>query len=404
MSNFLLINHIQVQDANAVAGFTWGFPAITHFLGFVHLLQRKINQNSNFQDIQLGGCMVITHSHSTRTYRTGSAIAFTQSRNPPYLDSHAKDSPPPIIEEGKMSMTVSLLIEVEGQLASYGKDFEDWVYKQSSMQRLAGGSILHIAGVTGFAITSERDKSLKQLQRTLLPGFVLINRSDLLSSHFKDLLADDSNAQLFDAWIDFIALKRRARPEHDLIDRHLNKLAKSKDDHHDNAYSTLLELWQQHLNKPYKLDNVPQELKTYFEQLSNESTDKTLKSLLNQWQQYYLPDERSKAQWEYEPKPSKGYLVPIMCGYKAISELLPNEDVAGTRDNETDVCFVEAVHSIGEWRSVHRFKDLTAIEDALWQYNYAPNWYLCSQKHDFDLPDGDFEDSFFIEPYDPNKT
>jgi CRISPR-associated protein Csy2 len=36
MNQYILIERIKVQNANAIAGFTWGFPAITHFLGFVH--------------------------------------------------------------------------------------------------------------------------------------------------------------------------------------------------------------------------------------------------------------------------------------------------------------------------------------------------------------------------------
>lgn len=53
MNHYILIDHVQVQDANAIAGFTWGFPSITHFLGFAHLLQRKMKAHSQFSDIEL---------------------------------------------------------------------------------------------------------------------------------------------------------------------------------------------------------------------------------------------------------------------------------------------------------------------------------------------------------------
>lgn len=375
MSNFLLIDHIEVQDANTVAGFTWGFPAITHFLGFVHLLQRKIQQHTEFYAIKLTGCAVIAHNQQTSTYRSGSTIAFTQSRNPPYLASHAKDSPPPIIEEGKMSMTVSLLIEVEDSFQQYGQVFIDWVQQQSYLQRLAGGSIFNIAGVTGFAINDDKDKpSLKALQRKLLPGFALVNRSNLLDDHFENMHADNPSAELFDAWIDFVALKRQARPAYDLINRHLIDLLKDKTIN----YSILFEEWQHHLEKNYDPKDLPDSLSDYF---NNLVADKSNKTLINQWQHYIEPTDRTVAQWEYIPKPARGYLVPIMCGYKAISEVLNNDEVSGTRDGKTDICFTEAVHSIGEWQSVHRWKDLNDISNALWQYNYAPDWYLCSNHH-----------------------
>ncbi|WP_205619382.1 type I-F CRISPR-associated protein Csy2 [Salinivibrio socompensis] len=32
MAQYLLLKHIEVQNANAIAGLTYGFPAITHFL------------------------------------------------------------------------------------------------------------------------------------------------------------------------------------------------------------------------------------------------------------------------------------------------------------------------------------------------------------------------------------
>ncbi|TAL43216.1 MAG: hypothetical protein EPN89_16180 [Methylovulum sp.] len=47
-----------------------------------------------------------------------------------------------------------------------------------------------------------------------------------------------------------------------------------------------------------------------------------------------------------------------------------------TRDSITPVCFVEAAHSIGEWRSLHRIQQ---ISDMLWHYRYEQDWYLCRQ-------------------------
>ena len=68
-----------------------------------------------------------------------------------------------------------------------------------------------------------------------------------------------------------------------------------------------------------------------------------------------------------------------MTGYKAISPVYKNTEVENTRDNETDVCFVESAHSIGEWQSVHRLKKTEELNNCLWHYHYAENWYLCKQ-------------------------
>jgi CRISPR-associated protein Csy2 len=68
--------------------------------------------------------------------------------------------------------------------------------------------------------------------------------------------------------------------------------------------------------------------------------------------------------------------VPITNGYKAISPIYPAGEVANTRDSTTPVCFVEAVHSIGEWRSLHRIQQ---VSDMLWHYRQEQDWYLCQQ-------------------------
>ena len=60
MKSLLILKNINVENANTIAGLTYGFPAITHFLGFVHALSRKLHQKSR---VGLGGCAVIYHQH-----------------------------------------------------------------------------------------------------------------------------------------------------------------------------------------------------------------------------------------------------------------------------------------------------------------------------------------------------
>ena len=89
------------------------------------------------------------------------------------------------------------------------------------------------------------------------------------------------------------------------------------------------------------------------------------------------PSLDTDADWEFTAKPRKGWLVPIMTGYKAISQLYPAGKVANTRDDVTPARFVEAVHCIGEWRSMHRITDINEI---IWAYRPKDDWYLCAQK------------------------
>ncbi len=58
MRALLMLRHLQVENANAVAGLCWGFPAITHFTGFTHALSRQLQAALG---IRLGGCAVVCH-------------------------------------------------------------------------------------------------------------------------------------------------------------------------------------------------------------------------------------------------------------------------------------------------------------------------------------------------------
>jgi len=379
MSQYLLINRIQVQDANAVAGFTWGFPAITHFLGYVHNLSRKMANKESFKHIQLSGCVVISHSQQVHTYAFNQ---FIQNRTTAFQykeQTKYKVGTPPVIEEGKMDMNVSLLIACEGDIGGDRKEeFIEWLTTSCQLQRLAGGTILKIGAIDLYSIDDEKNNNLRTLTRQLLPGFVLLDRSAYLEKHFKALQEQNADAELLDAWMDFIVLKQKARPVYDLINRHLKK----QPDNHD--AQRLLEQWQQHLDELYAQENIPEDLKSYFAKIDE---NKSKKKLLAQWSTYCDPNDKTDAVWEYVKKPAPGFLVPIMTGYKAISPVYKNHEVANTRDNETDVCFVEAVHSIGEWQGVHRIKDEAFLKQTLWDYHYEDNWYLCRQKTASELTD-----------------
>lgn len=365
---FLLLKNISVQNANAIAGFTWGFPAITHFLGFAHNLSRKLSQE-NFSGIGLGGCGVISHSIEAHTFGKYEQ-SFTQHRYQPYLhDSNKKSESPPIIEEGKMNMKVSLIIEVNGNVGNKEEDFLNIIERCCFTQKLAGGTILSIEEIT---LSSDQ----KKLKRKLMPGFALIDRSAYLEQHFKNLQIEDPESNLLQAWLDFSAIKQAARPVHHLISKHL------KENHPE-----LFQEWEQHISvKPYSSENIPKNIRAVMDALL---PDRKLKKLTDEWKSYCSPTEKTAAQWELLQKPFEGYLVPLITGYKAISKVYENHEIKNTRDNETPVCFVESVHSVGEWMSPHR---IDKLEDLLWSYHYEENWYLCKQVVDRKIEEEEEDD------------
>ncbi|MGX5175305.1 type I-F CRISPR-associated protein Csy2 [Aliikangiella sp. IMCC44653] len=372
MSHYLLIERIRVQNANAISGFTWGFPAITHFLGFCHNLNRKLKSSSELSKLALNGCLVVAHEQHVHSYKDGATTRFSQYKTAQYLGLKfnkgiLKD--PAINEEAKMNMTVSLLIPVDGYLGGLQESLIEFIQNACFLQRLAGGTVLSIENTDVIDLANEEQR--RSVRRKLLPGFVLQDRSDCLAEHYSKMKEQDPKAELLEAWFDFIALKQVARPACELIDRYFAKQAKKCD-----SLSSLNDIWLEHKSLPYQQQSIPNEIISYF----TEATKRIEPKILMQWQDYLEPNEKTPANWEYVKKPESGYLVPIMTGYTAISEVYPAGEIDGARDSETDLCFVESVHSVGEWQSVHRLKSQEQWLSSVW--NYTPNeqgWYLCQQ-------------------------
>ena len=317
MKSILILKRIQVQNANAIAGLTWGFPAITNFLGFTHALSRFVHSQHS---VQLGGCAVICHQHQVHAYQPSGygEYIFSLTRNP--LTSTGKTAP--FNEEGRMHMEVSLIIEcdfstnrIDFDTGSDDQDislFENQVKQKVLSQRLAGGTILDIEKVEFFQFaqgTEESDRQFRRLMLNLLPGFLLVDRSELLSEHFDHIKQDNPDAELLDAWFDFSALKFKADPE----------------------------------------------------QIEGQELD-----------------ENTSAEWIRVEKPAQGWLVPLMTGFKAISPLYEPGQVANTRDPETSFRFVESAYGVGQWLSPHRVKDMHQI---FWHYYQDGNWYLCKNNY-----------------------
>lgn len=316
MSHFITLSQIQVQNANCIAGITYGFPAVTHFLGFVHALSIKLQKS---QQITLDGCAIVCHQHQVHAYRVASVkdgrkiysdYYFKQSKNPAAFRYQEKNigGDTPIIEEGKMHLTVTLVIECNGfnggqaDINQLLKHLNQLCYTH----KLAGGVIINIKDIFFDSINNHND--FFKLRRRLMPGFIILDRSEYLVKHFSNLQEEDSRAQLLDAWLDFSSLKDQAIPQ---------------------------------------LEN-------------NESLS-----------------AETNAKWERILKQFPGWLVPIMTGYRTISKLYDPGVVARTRDPSFPFCFVEAAYGIGEWLSPYRINDL---QQAVWHYTPPENgWYLCKQ-------------------------
>lgn len=294
--SLFIIKNMRIEGANAISGFTYGFPAITQFLGFVHALSRKVNPQYG---ISFDGCAVMCHQHQVHAYRGSDwdDYSFALTRNP--LTKEGKTAP--IVEEGKMNLCVSLLIECKG-FSGGNSDQEqiisDYLKMLALSQRCAGGRITHIE-VCQFKPMPNEQGDCRKLLRPLLPGFLLCDRSDYLQQHVENY---DQNMIM--SWLDFSALRYR--------------------------YEALTE---------------------------NGSVDV------------------EQGQWQRVNKPQSGYLVPIMIGYKQISDVFAAGEVANVRDKTTPFAFTEAVYSVGEW--IGSPSRIDSIDQILWRYQYSSPYYLC---------------------------
>ncbi len=206
MDFVIVLRKVEVHGANAIAGFTWGFPAITHFLGYVHALQRHLPQKF---DLSFDGCGVVCHTHQVQAHKPGpyDPARFSLSRNP--LDKSGKSAS--FVEEGKMNMEVTLLIPVteSRQVVSWEREeLKTYLLHQSARQRLAGGVITSTPDVE---IADVQDEKLRRkLLRRLLPGFALVSRHDVLrAEQDRQRQANTPDPDLA-AWLSFSSLRYAA--------------------------------------------------------------------------------------------------------------------------------------------------------------------------------------------------
>lgn len=125
-------------------------------------------------------------------------------------------------------------------------------------------------------------------------------------------------------------------------------------------------------------------LQEHFDNIQIEHAQNTNQSLLDIWTDFFAfkemaikREQTEEISWQRHVPPNKqGWIVPLMIGYKGISPLYEPEQVENLRDTRYPFRFVEAVHGLGEWQSVHRIHSLDSL---FWQYQVENEWYLCQQ-------------------------
>lgn len=214
-SGLLILPHLRVQNANAISSpLTWGFPSMTAFLGFMWALERRLHKNYPLRFSSVG---VVCHAFEPQTVNTGFHHLFCLTRNPVEKDGGSAS----IIEEGRAHLDITLLFGVTGPLLwkpeAYRAEVAREIMEIVSRMRIAGGSVVpHRVysrlrpDIMPLSENDDGEKEFEELRYRLLPGFTLVERSDLLDQRLEELRRDNPEATRLDAWLSLSRINWRA--------------------------------------------------------------------------------------------------------------------------------------------------------------------------------------------------
>lgn len=185
MRYFLLIPHLKIHNANAMSSpYTIGFPAMTAWLGAVHALQRRLNQQGC--DLCLSKVAVSCHDFDLQTYKgRGDFVhSIVGTANPLDKDGNR----PAFIEEARCHLDVSLLIEIDGFSMKQKELLFERVQDIVTTMKFASGDVLSAktCQILFFDEDEDQEKQLRPILNKLMLGHVLIERRDLVLSSMQD--------------------------------------------------------------------------------------------------------------------------------------------------------------------------------------------------------------------------
>lgn len=222
---YLLLRQVKIHNANAFSSpLTIGFPAMTAWLGAMHALERKLRRNETLCSIRLKKLAVSCHDFDLQTYKgPGDYVNSVIINSNPLRKKGASFERPPFIEEARVHLTVSLLIEVDGLSSSNYSIFNEKTTKSLNGMKIAGGDILAFSPIDNsikptsthgsriLLVDEDSEKDVRRAIRSLMPGYVLIERRQLLKQRQEDLEWEDT----LQALLDLLALHYEHDDEHD---------------------------------------------------------------------------------------------------------------------------------------------------------------------------------------------
>ena len=199
---YLIFKKVKIHNANSISSpLTYGFPAVTGFLGAFHAISRKLQADPELNNLSLGGVLLACHDCQPKIYRPTnySNYTFNQSRNPIKEDG----KPDSIIEEGKCDLTMTFVVEVlndddinrEQQQALMNKTLQ-WIQQH----RIAGGSVHGLDRFQPIQFISYED--IDSIPPLLIPAFVLMDAKNDFIEIIEQIQKETPEATALNALID----------------------------------------------------------------------------------------------------------------------------------------------------------------------------------------------------------
>lgn len=206
--HLVVIPRLRIQNANAISSpMTHGFPSITAFMGLMWALERQTRAVG--LDLQFNAVGVVAHDFDEQTTDSGFVSTFRLTRNP--IDRDGKTVA--IVEEGRIHLDISLVFAVQCQAlndVARAAEIAQQIRHLIAGMRVASGTVVastasatrqqpYVIAQTGDE--NSRDQLFQQHKMRLLPGFVLVERQDLLEQRYQTLREKDPSASRLDAWL-----------------------------------------------------------------------------------------------------------------------------------------------------------------------------------------------------------
>lgn len=204
---YLLLPEIQIQNANALSSLcTIGFPAMTAWMGAVHALERKVRLTESLHEVRFISLGLISHESRLQVYKNPGDYHYSIaiSSNPLRKKGGNTFERPPFIEDPRIHLKVSLLIECRGVTGDNKNELLETVGDLLPLLKMAGGDVLTCKPPAIYFASEDKPEEQKKILHRLMPGFAVIERRHLLEQ------AENGEGDTLDTLLSFLTIHHEA--------------------------------------------------------------------------------------------------------------------------------------------------------------------------------------------------